>query len=96
MVKVVFTFDVAPERQSDYLKATTEKIKPYWESHGCQSYDVWKADGESNTFIKEMLFTTPEAMAKALGPKDAEATAAVELWQSFITNMTRKSYTLKT
>ena len=47
MVKVVFTFDVAPEKQSEYLKATAEKIKPYWESHGCQSYDVWQAEGEA-------------------------------------------------
>lgn len=95
MVKVVFTFNVAPEKQKDYLKATKEKIKPYWESHGCQSYDVWQAEGET-TFIKEMLFPDAATMGRVMGPKDAESSAAIALWQSFITNLSRKTFTLKT
>ena len=95
MVKVVFTFEVAPEKQSDYLKATSEKIKPYWDSHGCNSYDVWQAEGES-TFIKEMLFPDSDTMDRVMGPKDAESSAMIKLWQSFIANLSRKTYTLKT
>ena len=89
MVKTVFTFEVAPEKQSEYLKATAEKIKPCWEANGCQSYDVWQVEGE-NTFIKEMLFTDFPTMGRVMGEKDAETTAMVELFQSFVTNVSVK------
>ena len=94
MVKVVFTFEVAPEKQSEYLKATAEKIKPYWETHGCQSYDVWQAEGEA-TFIKEMIFPDLATKDRVMGPKDEEASAAIALWQSFISNLSVKTFTLK-
>ena len=83
MVKVVFTFDVAPEKQSEYLKATAEKIKPYWESHGCQSYQIWQVEGTA-TFIKEMLFSDQAARDKTMSSKDAGADAVRKLWRSFV------------
>lgn len=83
MVKEVFTYDVAREEQSEYLKATREKIKPYWEAHGCQSYQVWQAEGET-TFVKEMLFPDLVAREKTMSMSDAESNSIRKLWHSFI------------
>ena len=83
MLKLVFTFEVAPEKQSEYLKATAEKIKPFWESHGCQSYQIWQIEGTS-TFLKEMHFTDLAARDKAMGLQDAEADSVKQLWHSYI------------
>ena len=83
MVKVVFTFEVAPEKQSEYLKATAEKIKPFWESHGCQSYQIWQIE-DTATFLKEMHFTDQAARDKAMGLQDAEANSVKQLWHSYV------------
>lgn len=83
MVKAVFIFNVAPEKQSEYLKATAEKIKPYWESHGCQSYQIWQVEGET-TFIKEMLFPDLPTKGSVMGMSNAEANSIKALWHSFI------------
>ncbi len=97
MVKMVFSFNVPGEKQAEYLKATKEKIKTFWESHGCQSYDVWQADGE-DAFIKEMWFSDMDSMQKSMGLTgvDAEATSAVELFKSFVPNSSRKLYIKQT
>ena len=55
MIRVTFTFDVTEEKQAEYIKATAEKIKPFWEANGCLSYQIWQVDGQS-TFFKDMLF----------------------------------------
>jgi quinol monooxygenase YgiN len=83
MIKAVFTFDVVPEKQSDYLKATADKIKPYWESHGCQSYQVWQVEG-TNTFVKEMYFSDQATKDKTMSSKEAGADAVRKLWRSFV------------
>jgi L-rhamnose mutarotase len=83
MVKVVFTFNVAPERQSEYVKATAEKIKPYWESHGCQSYTIWQVEGET-MFVKEMLFADQREKDKTMSTKDPGADEVRKLWHSFL------------
>jgi len=91
---VVFTFDVPKEKQAEYLMATTEKIKPFWESHGCQAYEVWQtADGEP-AFMKTMLYTNTDARQRGL-EGDAEAKSIVQLFSSFVTNLSRKTYTKK-
>jgi quinol monooxygenase YgiN len=97
MVKVVFTFDVPEEKQEEYLAATKDKIKPCWESHGCQSYELWQADGE-NSYMKEMIFVDENSMGKAmaLAGTDDEVKSAIELWMSFAVNPVRKTYTKKT
>jgi len=96
MVEVIFSFDVAPKKQSEYLKATTEKIKPYWEKHGCQSYTVWQAEGETS-YVKEMLFPDMATKEKTLGIRDAESDSIRALFVSFLTNGTfsRKTYVQK-
>ena len=83
MVKVVFTFEVAPEKQTEYLKATAEKIKPFWESHGCQSYQIWQIE-DTATFLKEMHFTDQAARDKVMGLQDAEADSVRQLWRSYV------------
>ena len=57
MIKVVFTYDVAMEKQQQYFADTAEIIKPFWEEHGCSSYSVWQIDDGSPVFVKEMLLT---------------------------------------
>lgn len=94
MVKVIFTFNVAKEKQEGYLKASAERIKPFWESRGCQSYQVWQAEGET-TFIKEMLFTDVDSKERIIGAKDDEANAARSLWRSFITDLSLKTFERK-
>ena len=95
MVKAVFIFNVAPEKQSDYIKATREKIKPTWESQGCQSYDVWQVEGE-NAFVKEMLFPDIETKDRVMGMNDPQSSSVKALWRSFVTNSSLKTYILKT
>jgi len=62
MVKVIYEYDVAIEKQEEYLKVTREKIKPLWESKGCQSYDVWQVADSETRFIKEALFENESVM----------------------------------
>jgi len=96
MVKVVYSYEVAPDKQSEYLKATTEKLKPYWESHGCLSYDVWQAE-DGRSFIKDMLFPDMATKDKTLSIQDAESNNIRGLFVSFLTNGTfeRKTYIKK-
>ena len=91
MIKVVFTYEVSQEKQADYLKATVDVIKPFWESHGCLSYSVWQAD--DGAFIKEMLFADQETRQKALSlpQSDAKAKEAVGLFGKYAVNTTRRA-----
>ena len=91
MIKVIFTYSVEPGKQADYLKATAEVIKPFWELHGCLSYTVWQADDGS--FIKEMLFADQETTQKAMAmpQSDAGAKEAVELFLKYAVNTTRRA-----
>ena len=91
MVKVIFRYEVAQEKQVDYLKATAEVIKPFWESHGCISYTVWQV--EDGSFIKEMLFADEETRQKALAlpQSDAKAKEAVGLFTQYALNTTRRA-----
>ena len=89
----IFTFDVPEEKQADYLKATAEKIKPFWESHGCQAYDIWQSTEGSPAFLKTMFYADAGA---GPGPQPSEeAKAIVELFSSFATNVSRKMYVKK-
>jgi ribosome maturation factor RimP len=93
---MVFTFDVPEEKQAEYLKATTEKIKPFWESHGCESYDIWQTSNGNPAFMKIMLFKDSEAMMKSLRDYGEEAKPVVELYNSFAMNVVNKTYVKKT
>lgn len=88
MVKVVFQYNVAKEKQEEYLKLTQDKIKPFWEANGCQSYTVWQV-GESETgFVKEMLFDSMPKMKETMALKQADPVK--ELYFKFATDVSRK------
>ncbi len=93
MIKVIFSYEVSPEKQEEYLKVTYEKIKPFWESHGCQSYSVWQVNDQTSTFIKEMLFKDLEEMKRVMALD--EANPVKELFYSFAMNVSRMVCTKK-
>jgi len=93
MVKVVFTFEVAKEKQTDFLEFVKSGTKPWWESHGCLAYDVWQADGE-NAFIKTMDFPSVNAMRRVMpaNEQDPECRALIQKFESYTINLSRKPY----
>ncbi len=93
MVKVIYEFDVAIEKQEAYLKITREKIKPLWESKGCHSYDVWQVAESETRFVKEALFENESLMKETSGLKDLDA--AKEIFRSFAENASRRVYVQK-
>lgn len=97
VVNMVYMFEVAAERQKEYLKVTAEIIKPYWESHGCLSYSIFQGAEESAHFIKRMRFADVPAMQKSLGliETDKEGKAVVQRFRSFVTNVSRRVYVQK-
>jgi quinol monooxygenase YgiN len=96
MVIMVFSYEVPTEKHSEYLKATTEKIKPFWESRGCKSYDVWQATESESSFIKTMFFEDMDSMQKTTALSKGEGKPVVDLFYSFANNVSRKVYIRKT
>ncbi len=88
MVKVVFEYDVPVEKQAEYLEVTAQKIKLFWESNGCQSYDVWQVAESQTGFVKEMLFADKSAMKQSLDSEDAEPIK--EIFYAFAVDVSRK------
>jgi hypothetical protein len=93
MLKAIFTYDVSKENQDEYFEVTANKIKPFWESNGCDSYTVWKVEGSETSFVKEMLFRDDPAMNKTLSLEAAEPIK--ELFYGFAKNISRKIITQK-
>jgi quinol monooxygenase YgiN len=93
MLVMLYMFEVPAEKHSEYIKATAETIKPFWESHGCKSYTVWQAVDGGTSFIKPMLWDDEAAMEK--GRALPEAKPVVDLFNSFATNVVRKTYIQK-
>lgn len=93
MVKVVFQYNVVKEKQAEYLQLTQDKIKPFWEANGCQSYTVWQVGESETAFVKEMLFESPAAMKETMSLKQADPVK--ELYFKFATDVTRKVITKK-
>lgn len=88
MVTVIYEYDVPVEKQSEYVQATIEKIKPSWESLGCNAYDIWQVAESETRFIKTMLFEDMAAMKETVAKKEADPLK--ELWYEFAENITRK------
>jgi quinol monooxygenase YgiN len=87
-VKVVFTYDVSVDNQPEYLEVTGERIKPFWESHGCQSYSVWQVSDNPTAFVKEMVFKDLITMEKSMALHEAKSVK--ELFYSFASKVSRK------
>jgi len=93
MVKVIFEFDIPTEKQEAYLKATSEKIKPIWESTGCKSYDIWQVADSETRFVKEMLFEDKSEMKETMDLKETDSVK--EIFRSFAENVSRRIYVQK-
>jgi len=91
----IFTFDVPEEKQAEYLKVTSEKIKPFWESHGCQSYDIFQATEGSPAFLKTMFLADMSAIQMGADMSE-EAKSIVQIFNSYATNVSVKTYVKKT
>ncbi len=92
MLKMVYIYEVSEDKQDEYKKATAEKIKPFWESHGCHSYKIWQSQEDPKMFMKEMLFQDRAAMQGAMGSPDAEAIK--QLFFQFAAVKSKTAYTL--
>jgi hypothetical protein len=88
MVKVIFNYNVPVEKQAEYLQVTQDKIKPFWEANGCQSYTVWQVAESETAFVKEMLFETVPAMKETMALKQAEPVK--EMYFKYATDVSRK------
>jgi quinol monooxygenase YgiN len=88
MITVIFEYDVAAENQEAYVKATREEIKPFWESIGCQAYDIWQVKESETGFVKTMLFEDAAAMKTAMTDESADAVKAT--FFKFAQNVSRK------
>ena len=88
MIKVIFFYDIPEEKQKAYLEVTAQKIKPFWESNGCDSYTVWKIEGSDASFVKEMLFSDDTTLKRTLSLESAEPIK--ELFYGFAKNISRK------
>ncbi|MGZ3607265.1 MAG: hypothetical protein ACXU9J_05030 [Syntrophales bacterium] len=90
MIKIVFMYEVIRENQDEYLKMTRDRIKPFWESHGCEAYTVWVLSEGPTKFVKEMLFKDEGTMQSTM--KLAEAEPIKKLFSQFATGITRKTH----
>jgi hypothetical protein len=91
MVKVVFQYNVPKEKQAEYLQLTRDKIKPFWETHGCQSYTVWQVAESETGFVKEMLFESLPGMKETMSLKEADPVK--EIYFKFAVDVSRKIIT---
>jgi hypothetical protein len=94
MVLVKMEFDVPVEKQADYIQATNEKIKPFWESIGCKAYDIWQVAESQTKFVKTMLFENMPAMKEIMANKEADPVKAI--FFQFAENVSRMACTKKT
>ena len=94
MVTVIFEYDIPTEKQAEYIQITKEKIKPLWESIGCQAYDIWQVAGSETRFVKTMLFGDMAAMKVTLAQKEADSVK--EIFGKFAENVSRKVCAKKT
>ncbi len=94
MVTVMYEYDVPVEKQAEYLQATKEKIKPFWESIGCHAYDVWQVADSETKFVKAMLFEDMSAMKEIVANKEGET--FIKLYYTFAENVSKKVCAKKT
>jgi quinol monooxygenase YgiN len=72
MVKIIFEYEIPAEDRDEYLRETSEKVKPFWESKGCKGYYVWQEAEKENRFVKEMLFDDAASLKEIMNLEEAE------------------------
>ena len=88
MIKMIFEYEVPAENQEAYLRETSEKIKPLWESKGCKGYYVWQESEDPNRFVKEMFFDDVSQLKETMALKETEPVK--EIFYKFATKVSRK------
>jgi len=75
----------------EYLKKTREVIKPYWESHGCISYEVYRDTTNRCRFVKEQHYFDEESMERSLNLalEDPLAKEVIAIFGQFAQNIVR-------
>ena len=90
MCKAYFYYEVAVEKQQEYLKFVSEELKPFFESRSASSYHIYQDTNpdKPTTFIAEMVFDDLDSMQKTMGQhgKDPKHDAIVDRFFSFTTN----------
>ena len=69
MCKAYFCYEIAEESQKEYLKFVSEELKPFFESRGASSYNIYQDTNpdKPTTFIAEMVFDDLDSMQKTMG-----------------------------
>jgi len=88
MVTIIFDYDVAVEKQAEYIQVTKEKIKPLWESIGCKSYDVWQQTDGGTRFVKTMVFEDMSRMKETMANQAADPVK--KIFGQFAENVSRR------
>jgi quinol monooxygenase YgiN len=93
MVQVIFTFQVSGDKQEEFIKFIKSGTKPGRESHACLAYNVRQAARE-NACVKTMEFPDLATMGKVMPANEQNPTckALIENFESYVTNISRKSY----
>lgn len=94
MVTLIFEYNIPIEKQAEYIQITKEKIKPLWESIGCEAYDIWQVAESETGFVKTMLFGDIPTMKATLARKEADSVK--EIFGKFAEDVSRKVCTKKT
>ncbi|MBN2062210.1 MAG: hypothetical protein JW882_17540 [Deltaproteobacteria bacterium] len=94
MVELNFQFEVAREKQEKFLKYVKEIARPWWLSHGCQAYSMWKVEGE-DVFIKRMEFSDMATLERVIpaNEQDPECKELIKNFDYFTANNSRKILT---
>ena len=100
MFVAIFKFEVAPEKQEPFLEAVRDKIKPFWESHGCWEYNVYQeydaVNGYGTGFVKtQVMEGMPTGLEESRAKRSEEAKAMVDLFYTFATDVSVKAYVKK-
>ena len=93
MIEMSFQFEVAKEKQDEFLTFVREVAKPWWETHGCQAYSMWQVSGE-NVFNKRMIFADMATLEKVIpaNEQDPEFKELKIKYDYFTTNDSRKIF----
>lgn len=88
MCKAYFCYEIAEENQKEYLKFVSKELKPFFESQGARSYNIYQDTNPDmpTAFIAEMVFDDLDSMQKTMGQhgKDPAYDAMVKRFFSFI------------
>jgi hypothetical protein len=94
MVRGIWFFQVAEEKQEEFLQQVNDIVKPYWESHNCIAYNVYQDMNDPTLFVKEQIYPDIESMESDgelfFGGTDPRAQEVVEIFRSYAANIEKR------